>query len=405
MSEVARSNPQPAAQPGATGGYGRDFWAVFAANFALNGASNMLVIFPLFVVRLGGGAAMIGAIAAFGSAMALLARPAVPLAIGRMGRRSTVFWALAIEGLALTLYIPLQALGLPMFAVRALHGVCEGTARVALFAMLFDILPASRHAEAMTIFSLNGMMPAAFAPMIGDVIVRRLGFTAFFITAAALCGCGAIATVTVSDELGFRAPTSEASDGGVSYRRLLLDRALLPVWIATLLFSAAIVSRLNFVAPFAIQQGVLYVGVYFVIYSAAAIVVRLTCGRVIERVGAERILALSLVTLGVGIGLICATGRPGMLDLAGVVGGLGHGLSYPALSLLVLRRTPAAAMGRTSTIYTSLFDVAAMSAPYLLGLIASRAGYGPMFVIAGLCALGAGLYIGVVERVLHRRIA
>lgn len=407
MGEVARSHPDPVSRPAAPlgigRGYGRDFWAVFAANFALNGSSNMLVLFPLFIVRLGGGAAMIGAIAAFGLAMALVVRPGVPLAIERMGRRSTVLWALAIEGLALALYIPLHSLGLPLFGVRALHGVCEGTARVALFAMLFNILPEGRHAEAMTIFSLNGMMPAAFAPMIGEEIIRRFGFTGFFLTAAALCGCGAIAMARVSGELGLRTEASDSVDGGAGYRAQLLDRALKPIWIATFLFSAALTSRLNFVAPFASQQRVAQVGVYFVIYSLAAILVRIAGGRLIETVGAERILASSLVTLGLGIGLLCATGRSGMLDLAGAIGGLGHGFSYPALSLLVLRRTQSFTMGRTSTLYTSLFDLAAMIAPYVLGLIAGRAGYGPMFVIAGGCALAAGLYIGVAERVLRRR--
>ena len=271
------STASPEASLGIGRGYGRDFWAAFAANFALNGAANMLVLFPLYIVRLGGGAAIIGAIAAFGSAMALLVRPAVPLVIERMGRRSTVFWALTIEGIALVLYIPLHSLGVPMFAVRALHGVAEGTARVALFAMLFNILPAGRHGEAMTIFSLNGMMPAAFAPMIGEEIIRRLGFAAFFVTAGALCACGAIAMSLVSEELGFRANANDAGEGGVGYRALLLDRALIPIWIGTLLFSAAITSRLNFVTPFASQQHVAHVGVYFVIYSAAAILVRITC--------------------------------------------------------------------------------------------------------------------------------
>lgn len=410
MDGVAFPNPEPAAHPvtalGVGRGYGRDFWAVFAANFALNGAANMLVLFPLLIVRLGGGAAMIGAIAAFGAAMALVVRPAVPLVIERVGRSSTVFWALTIESISIALYIPLHSLGLPIFAVRALHGICEGTARVALFAMLFNILPEGRHGEAMTIFSLNGMMPAAFAPMIGDEIIRRFGFAAFFLTAAALCASGAIAMTQVSDKLGFRIRMpDEAGGDGAGYRELLLDRALIPVWIATLLFSAALASRLNFVAPFASQRGVAHVGVYFVIYSAAAIVVRLTCAGLLERTGEERILAPSLVTLGFGVALLSATGRPGMLDLAGVIGGLGHGFTYPALTLLVLRRTPASAIGRTSTLFTSLFDLASMVAPYLLGLMASRVGYTPMFLIAGACAVAAGLYVGAAESVLRRRIA
>ncbi len=390
-------------RPGLGRGYGRDFWAVFAANFAINGAANMLVLFPLFVVKLGGGAAMIGAIAAFGSAMALMVRPGLPFAIDRIGRRAAVFWALAIEGLALLLYIPLQALGVPLFAVRALHGVAEGTARVALFTMLFDILPEGRHGEAMTIFSLNGMTPAAVAPTIGEIIMRRLGFTAFFIAAAAICGCGALSMALVSDRLGVRAASSEAGKAGASWMALLRDRTLIPTWVATLLFSATLASRLNFLTPFASQRHVAFIAIYFVVYSAAAILVRLFCGRLVEATREERILAPSLIALGVGLALLSETGKRGILSAAGVVGGLGHGFTYPALTLLVLRRTPTRAMGETSTVYTSLFDIAAMAAPYLLGLVASSAGYAPMFVTAGACAIGAGLYVGIAEDVLGRR--
>jgi len=312
---------------------------------------------------------------------------------------------MALEALALMLYIPIQSLGLPLFAVCAMHGVAEGSARVALFAMLFNILPEGRHGEAMTIFSLNGMMPAAFAPMIGEVIYRRVGFAAFFIAAGGLCGCAALAMTLVSDKLGVRDESDGAAAGVTAWRALLLKRELIPIWVATLLFSSAISSRLNFVAPFASQRHVAQIGGYFVVYSAAAIVVRLTCSRFVETTREELILAPSLVMLGLGMALLSEMGRRGILSIAGVFGGIGHGFTYPALTLLVLRRTPASSMGRTSTIYTSLFDIAAMAAPYLLGLVASRAGYGPMFVIAGAGAVCAGIYLGVAESLMRRRVA
>ncbi|MBF6570219.1 MAG: MFS transporter [Candidatus Binataceae bacterium] len=385
-------------------GYGRDFWAVFAATFALNGASNMLVLFPLFVIRLGGGPKMIGAIAAFGSAMALMVRPGVPRVLARAGHKSTVFWMLLVEAIALALYAPLHSIGVPIFAVRGIHGAAEGTMRVALFSMLFSLLPEGRHGEAMTIFSLNGMMPAAFAPMLGEEIIRHFGFTAFFATAVAMCLIGAGAMTMVSKDVESRRESSSAAlTAAPKLRALIFDRKLLPVWIATLLFSATVVSRINFVTPLASQRHVAQVGWYFVTYSAAAIAVRLSCGRLIDRIGIERVLAPSLFALGVGIALISRTGRPGTLELAGVIGGLGHGLSYPALSVLVIRRTHGAATGRTSAIYTSLFDIAAMIAPYVFGVIASRIGYGSMFLVAGSCALAAGAYVVIAEPAVLRR--
>src|ERR1700730_2359593 len=139
--------------------YTRDFWLIFAASFALNCAGNLFLLFPLFIVKLGGGATAIGAIVATGSLAALLMRPLASAAIDRRGCRWTALWMLLIDILAMMLYIPLHALGWPIYAVRAVHGAVEGTARVALFALVYEILPHGRQGEAMATFSLCGMVP------------------------------------------------------------------------------------------------------------------------------------------------------------------------------------------------------------------------------------------------------
>jgi MFS family permease len=50
------------------------------------------------------------------------------------------------------------------------------------------------------------------------------------------------------------------------------------------------------------------------------------------------------------------------------------------------------AIGRSSSIYQSLYDIGAMAGPYGLGAIASVAGYGLMFVVSGLLALVGAIY-------------
>jgi dipeptide/tripeptide permease len=49
-------------------------------------------------------------------------------------------------------------------------------------------------------------------------------------------------------------------------------------------------------------------------------------------------------------------------------------------------------------VYTSVFDCAGMLAPYLLGLFATRWGYAPMFVLAGLVSMGGAMYFCAAER-------
>jgi MFS family permease len=196
------------------------------------------------------------------------------------------------------------------------------------------------------------------------------------------------------------APQLEAS-----YRALLFDPALLTFWIVTLLFGMAITSRVSFIAPFAYAQGVRNVGSYFTIYAVFAVIVRAS-GRAMDRVGVERTLAPSLALLGIGLALLSLTGHAGILYLAAAVGGLGHGFAYPALSALVIKQTQAGAMGRASTIYTSVWDLSSMAGPYLFGMTAHYFGYGPMFIMAGALSLAAAIYfVAAQPQVMRRHIA
>jgi len=381
----------------AAGIYTRDFWLIFAATFAVNSAANLFVLFPLYIVRLGGGATTIGAIMGTAALAALIVRPFASDAIDRRGHRWTALWMLAIDAAVVTLYIPLHALGWAIYAVRALHGAVEGTARVALFTMVYEILPPGRQGEAMATFSLSGMLPAAFAALLGEMVLRNYGFRAFFLAAAALCIVATGALVMLPGQRGQETATpaaasATANNGAISYRALISNRALLTFWVVTLFFGLAGSSRVSFIAPFAYRRGIHSVGLYFTIFALVAIVARLS-GPMMDRVGLERMLAPSLATLALGIGLIAGTGHYHLLEIAAALGGLGHGFAYPVLSALVVKNTPEGGMGRASTVYTSLWDMSAMLGPYLLGVTAHTFGYPVMFVVAGVLALVAGGYM------------
>jgi MFS family permease len=383
--------------------YSRDFWLVFTATFALNVALNFFVLLPIFIVRLGGHANTIGAIVATAGLAALVARPGSSFAVDRRGRRWTAMWFLVLNALAMTAFIPVRSLGWPIYAVAALNGIANGTARVALFAMVYPLLPRGREGQAMAVQSLSGQGPASFGALLGEVIMRRLGFSVLFASAAALCLVAAIAVAMVAKDLPHAqqpaAVSARARDGG--YLALLLHRSLLPYWIVTFCFGFAMSSRMSFIAPFAYRQGITSVGIYFTLYGVVAVFVRLS-GSLMDRLGLDRMLAPSLAVMGVGIALVALTGHLGMFEIAALIGGLGHGFAYPVLSAMLIRDTPAGHGSRASSIYTSMWDLSAMVGPFTLGILAHYAGYAPMFLIAGGVAIGAALYLEASRRG-HRR--
>ncbi len=178
----------------------------------------------------------------------------------------------------------------------------------------------------------------------------------------------------------------------------------MPLWVVTLMFSLALSSRLSFVAPYAYQEGVQRAGWYFAIYSLMAVGVRLLGGQIMDRMGLNRAIGPSLAVLAVGLALLAGTGRFGLLDIAALIGGIGHGYLYPALSALVIARTPRASTGRSSSIYSSLYDLGAMAGPYLLGVVAVTFGYGPMFIVAGSMALAGAIFFVIAEPAARLRV-
>jgi len=403
------TQPQAASEPNGLPEpsiYSRDFWLVFAASFALNSAANLFVLFPLWIVQLGGGASVIGAVVGTGSLAALAVRPGVGVLIDRRGCKQVALVFLILNAFAMAMYIPTESLGWRLYAVRALQGAFEGTARVALFAMVYDLLPRGREGEGMATFSLCGMGPAAITPLLGEVLIRRWGFHAFFALAICLTVAGVIATTMLPDDRPAHHPGDQPAPPGVSYASVLFDRTLAPLWIVTFLFSLSLSARVSFVAPYAYHAGIARVGWYFALYSIAAVLLRLFGGRFIDRLGPQRLVLPSLVVLSIGLGLIAAASVPWMLDVAAVIGGVGHGLLYPSLSALVIGRTQDNAMGRSSSVYTSLYDAGIMAGPYLLGVFAGLFGYAPMFIASGSLAFVAAVYFAAVEpRALRRRLA
>lgn len=371
---------------------------MFGANFALNFAASMFVMLPAFVMRLGGGAAQIGAVIAAGGVAALAVRPLNGVGVDRLGARWVAVRFLILDALATALYLPLGSLRWPIYAVRAVHGALDGTARVALFAMVYELLPQGRRGQAMATFTLCSMIPAALGPAMGEEIIAYFDFNWFFIASAALCLISAAIALRLPARRGPLRTEPAAQTPAAGFAAMLRDRALMPLWAVALLWSIALASR-TFVIPFAYQQGIARVGWYFMLYCGVAVVLRLFAPGLLDRVGLKRIVAPSLVLTAAGLALLAFTGRLGMLALAALAGGVGHAYFYPALVAQVVGHTRAEQMGRSSAIFNSLMDLGGMAGPYALGLMAGAAGYGPMFWAAAALAAGsAGFYFAAVQR-------
>ena len=87
------------------------------------------------------------------------------------------------------------------------------------------------------------------------------------------------------------------------------------------------------------------------------------------------------------------------LQLAGLLGGIGHGYAFPVLTSQVAERTPETVRGSAMSMFTALWDVAFLAVPPLFGALADARGDGYMFTAAGLLATVAlAFWIGAEHR-------
>jgi MFS family permease len=373
--------------------YTSSFWTISASHFLLGMGFWMFTLFPLHLANLGAGKATIGLVFALEPIAAILVRPAVGALLSVRGRTG-LFRAGGLLNLAgVASYAVVDGIGPMLVLVRLVHGIGIGTLFATFFTYAADITPPARRTEGLAVFGVSGMLPSAFAPILGEEMALRYGFPAMFVAAAAFTLGSLI--------LAWSLPEPEAGEGGDarSFWRLAIDPFLRPVWLTTFSFSAAMAAYFAFLAPFAHSVGLGRVGPFFFWYSIAAVTLRIAGRTLPDRVGARRMLLPPLASLAVGLYLLSHLDSMTRLSAAGVLCGMGQGFLFPILNALAVEGVDRRSRGNAISLFTALFDAGQMIGPIILGVIAERAGYPSMFLVASATVMATlALWMPAVRR-------
>ena len=110
-------------------------------------------------------------------------------------------------------------------------------------------------------------------------------------------------------------------------------------YVGTGMFVPFLLIYLHNVRGFDLQTA----GLVSAAFAGVGMVVALAAGPAVDRVGARRIAAVSLVLLALGLGAMPLVREPWQAFAFVAVAGIGRGLFWPAYSTLLIAVTPAAA--------------------------------------------------------------
>ena len=371
--------------------YVPSFVLMAVANFFTVSSFGCFFLFPLFITSHGGSKADIGIVMGVTVLSSVLCRPWISEMIDRVGRKRCYGIGCITMSLLPLSYLmfrgELSGFYLPLLLVRFLHGIGLAICFTSGFTYIADIVPKERLNEGIGMYGVTALVGMAVGPVIAEIIIGEFGFQSFFIAASSLAFVGFFLHLPLAESYDGRISGSESSFFSVLKRK----KMLLIVALA-FLFGFGLAASSNFVSPFAKEQHITFISLYFIAYSSAAVMTRFFGGRLADRVGEERIIPYALITTGVGFLVLIALGGDIILVVAGFMSGCGHGFLFPCLNALALRDEPRGIRGKINGIFTGGIDAGAFSGSIILGYVGQWAGFQTLFFIAGF-ALFAGFVI------------
>ncbi len=358
------------------------------------GLSYMLFLhYPEFLSDLGADEVTIGAIFAATAVTAIAVRPFVGRAMDVRGRRVLILLGNVINVAAVALYLTVQQVDAWTYAVRLLHGMGGAVLFTALFTYGADVIPASRRVQGLALFGVSGLLPIALGGLLGDFNLARSDFDALFLTALGFAVAAAAASLVLHDQ-----PAETDGQERRSYFASVVQRDLVPLWVITLVFSAAVQAYFVFMKTFTIEEGFGSVGLFFACYSGTAIGLRVFAGWLPDRAGQKRVLFPALAVLTAGFAVLAGAQSAVGIAVAGVMCGAGHGYAFPITFGMVVSRARPAERGSALSVYTALFDVALLVSGPVFGAVITFASYRVMWLTAGAVMAVGVVWFGLWDR-------
>ncbi|MCO4761054.1 MAG: MFS transporter [Myxococcales bacterium] len=374
----------------------RDFNLLVAAHLLQAVGWSTMLLLPLYLAFLGGSRLAIGVVMASAAVGGLLLRPAVGWSLDRWGRKPTLVvgtltMVVAMVGMALV-----DSVGALIIGLRVVFGAGTGALFTGYFTLATDLIPDSRRTEGIALFGISGLVPLAINPLSEVAGVSGSDIRWFLPVMGGLLLLSLVPLAMVNESKDFRLPSPPP------WRAVLAELrrpALWPAWLATLVFASMVVLFMSFASVTAQARGLSNPSSFWFTYALGAVGIRLFGARMPDRLGPAN-LVIPALGIEVAGALVLATATDAStFQLAGLLGGLGHGIGFPVLTSQVATRAPAHLRGSALALFTGLWDLSFLATPPLLGLVADRWGDSTMLSGTATFALIAmGLWVLMEHR-------
>nr|WP_262923965.1 MFS transporter [Spirosoma liriopis] len=379
--------------------YTFSFWLLCLSNFLFSASFQMMIPeLPAYLTKLGG-REYVGLIIALFTLTAGVSRPFSGKITDTVGRVPVMAFGSIVCFVCGFLY-PYLLTVWGFLTLRLIHGFSTGTKPTATAAYVADVVPANRRGEAMGTLGLFTAMGMSLGPAIGSWLADDYSMNVMFWTSSAFALLSIGILLRMPETLVNRQPFR------FSLLRLkkdeIFDKQAVPPFTVQLLqaFSSGVV--LTVIATVSMSLGIANKGLFFSVYTVASLAVRLLFSKASDRYGRVPVLLVSSTALAISMVLLTITDPADpnaylWFWSAAIVYGMSWGMNSPTIQAWTADLSDEATRGRAmATMYIALeagIGLGAVASGWLLNHFAGEAGIDASFILSGVLAIVAVLYL------------
>jgi MFS family permease len=352
------------------------------ATFLLNSAGALFLLFPVYLQEIGSSAGQIGIVAGLLRASSLVARPLGGRLLDRVGRRPIISVGAGLTVLGILSLFVSPRVSLAFLLMRIVQGVGTSLVDSGMGAVVADLSPRVSRARIFAIYSVFVCLASAVMPGLGEVIVRHAGYFPLFAAAAAVTVGGAALVHQLPET------ARGAGESSQSPRGLVASGG--PLLLGGLLLGLAYGVLSVFVPVTRIASGPGRTGLFFFVYFAALIAMRLASGLGPPWLARPQVLLPAYGVIVLGLAALPTGSSVLLLVLVGLACGASHGVAVPVLFSLLLYQVKPNQRGWAVALLAAAFDLGNVVGTVGLGFVGEYLGIRAIFgLAAAIVALGA----------------
>lgn len=356
--------------------------------------SLIMPILSVFLQYKGFTETQIGLIIGVTAASALLVRPWAGRSVDTKGSRWAILFGQVFVFLSTAGYL-LANKFVSFFLLRLLYGIGMAFYGTGSVTFASGIGEKEMKSSSIAMYTLITMLGLGFSMGISQIAFELFGFYALVMVSLILI-VFAFSVMKVRAEIVLPRVKSKP----VRFLTVLQSPVITATTFSQFAAGFSFSALFTFIPLAALAENIHFYSLYFIAFAIFVICSRFFVQQVNDVLGLNQTIIYSSVVMLLSTMLLFIGISPIVLTLAGALFGIGFGVIFPSLVLLIVKKTPESSRGTALSILTASSDIGNAFSVAILGVIAEHLGYNVLFGAIAIVLLLSiiGFYFTLGER-------